>query len=188
MSKRTILLDLPNPVKKAFVLAERFDPSAVKLQANLAYARRQVEPYIAPTGQDRLWERLLFWHYDTSATQRFRAAAALSAIGWALLVLRLRWPRRGLLVAGVAAVVLGLVAGTSVLQQTTDETRHPPAVVVGDEQILRLGRGEGYDAALKQPLGPGVELRILQQRGDWVEVRLPNDQTGWLPAGAVERV
>ena len=31
-------------------------------------------------------------------------------------------------------------------------------------------------------------LALHAARGDWIEVRLPNDQTGWLPATAVERV
>lgn len=168
--------------------AARLDPGNHKLQVNLAYARRQVEPYIEPGGQRRLVHQLLFWHYDTSAAQRFWAAALLSAVGWLLLIIRLRWPVRPLLVAGFVAVILGLAAGTSVFWQINDEQSYPPAVIVGDEITLRLGRGAAYEPALKQPLGPGVELRILQQHGDWVEIRLPNRQTGWLPATAVERV
>jgi uncharacterized protein YgiM (DUF1202 family) len=85
-------------------------------------------------------------------------------------------------------VVLALATGVSIRWQMADEAHYPHAVIVADNPYLRLGRGEGSDLALKQPLGPGVELRILQERGDWIEVRLPNDQTGWLPATAVERV
>ena len=168
--------------------ALRLDPADKKLLANLAYARRQVEPLIRPTGQERLWQRLLFWHYRASPATRFWVATLLSALGWLLLILRLRWHVRSLLAAGVIAVVLGLAAGTSVVWQATDEAKCPYAVIVGDDCTLRLGRGEGYDPALKQPLGPGVELRILQQRGDWIEVSLPNDQTGWLPESVVQRV
>ena len=168
--------------------ALREEPADKELLANLDYARRQVEPLIRPTGQERLWHRLLFWHHRTSLSARVVAAGLLSAFGWLLLILRLRWPKRPLLVVGVVSVVLGLAAGTSVVWQVNDEAERPHAVVVGDDCILRLGRGEGYDPALKQPLGPGVELRILQQRGDWVEVILLNDQTGWLPASAIERV
>lgn len=168
--------------------ALRLDPSHEKLQANLAYARREVEPHIPPSGQDRLWHRLLFWHYGKSLGQRYWAAALLSVFGWLLLIVRLRRPARPLLILGMTAVLLGLAAGTSVVWQANEEASHPPAVIVLDKYILRLGRGEGYDPALRQPLGPGVELRILQRRGDWIEVRLPNDQTGWLLAAAIERV
>lgn len=168
--------------------AERLAPSDPRLQANLRYARDRVEPRIATSGQTRLTRQLLFWHYHTSVRQRFWTLATLSAIGWPLLFVWLVWRRRPVLVTGLVIVILALAAGGSAYWQIRDEARSPPAVIVGREQLLRLGRGEGSDPALKQPLGPGVELRILQQVGDWVEVRLPNDQTGWLPAAAVEQM
>jgi tetratricopeptide (TPR) repeat protein len=161
--------------------AQQLDPSDPKMSANLEYARRQVEPAIERSGQDRLVRSLLFLHYDTALRSRFLAAAGLSFAGWLLLGLRLRWPRRWLLVAGGVAVVLGLSLAASVGWEIREDARHPRAVLVGSPTILRLGRGEAYDAALQQPLGPGVEMRVLQQRGDWAEVRLANDQTGWLP-------
>ena len=168
--------------------AQRLDPNHKNLLSNLEYSRRQVEPYIQPSGQTRLLHDLLFLHYSTSLRQRFWAAALLSVGGWLLLIVRLWQPKRPLLMVGGLAVLLGLSFGASAFWQINDQTRHPAAVIVDNEFILRLGRGQGSDAALKQPLGPGVELRILQQRGDWVEVRLTNDQTGWLPADAVERI
>ena len=163
-------------------------PGDERLVANLRYAREHVEPRIAPSGERRLARQLLFWHYDTSSMQRFWALALLSIIGWPLLLAWLRWRHRSLLIAGLVAVFLALAAGASLHWQMFDEARQPPAVIVAGETPLRLGRGEGTDLALKQPLGQGIELRILRQVGDWVEVRLANDQTGWLPASAVERV
>ena len=171
-----------------FRRAQQLAPRDEKLLANLDYARRQVEPFIEPAGQRRLVRDLLFLHYSTSLRQRFWAAAILSAAGWLLLILRLRWRLRSLFISGVIVALLGLSFAASVGWQMQDETQRPPGVLVGEKMVLRLGRGEGYDAALKQPLGPGVEVRILQRRGDWIEVSLPNDQTGWLPAGAVEPV
>ncbi|MFH1747445.1 MAG: hypothetical protein ABIG44_10425 [Planctomycetota bacterium] len=168
--------------------AARLDPGNTKLQTNLAYARRQVEPYIEAGGQRRLIHQVLFWHYDTALTQRFWAALGLSLFGWLLLLARLRWDYRGLFIGGAVSVVLGLAAGTSVFVQHNNERQQPPAVIIGQEVVLRLGRGEAYEPALRQPLGAGVELLILQQRGDWLEVELPNQQTGWLPAASVERI
>jgi tetratricopeptide (TPR) repeat protein len=165
--------------------AERLDPGRESLRANLAYARRQVEPYLEPSGQDRLWHRLLF---RTPLSLRYHAAPALAGLGWILLLLRLRWNARPLLAAGVVSALLGLACAASVNWQMYDEARYPSAVVVTGDQTLRLGRGEGYEPAIKQPLGPGVELRVLQQRADWVEVQLGNGQTGWLPAAAIERI
>jgi tetratricopeptide (TPR) repeat protein len=168
--------------------AERLDPGDAKLRANLAYARRQVEPLIPVGGEAQLRHRLLFWHYDTSLAQRFLAAAILAGLGWMLLILRMRYRTRPILAVGLVCIVLGLACSASVAWQIHDESQSPAAVVVDGGQTLRLGRGAAYEPALKQPLGPGVELRVLQQRGDWVEVRLANGQTGWLPAAAVAQV
>ncbi|MGD8453056.1 MAG: tetratricopeptide repeat protein [Phycisphaerae bacterium] len=168
--------------------AARLDPANSQLLANLAFARRQVEPQIEPTGQRRLWRQLMFWHYATSPVARFRAAAGASILGWLLLVCWLRWRMRPLAVTGAVAVGIGLICAASVAWQLHDESHTPPAVIVGTEQTLRLGRGETYEPALRQPLGAGVEVRILQQRAGWAEVRLTNDQTGWLPATSLERI
>lgn len=168
--------------------AQRLAPGDERLAANLRYARNRVEPAIAPSGQSRLTRQLLFWHYNTSLRQRFWALVVLSALGWPLLFIWLRARRRPLLLFGLSAAALALACGASLGWQMHEEARHPHAVVVGEKTHLRLGRGEGSDLAIREPLGPGVELRTLQQRGDWVEVRLRNDQTGWLPAAAVERI
>jgi tetratricopeptide (TPR) repeat protein len=168
--------------------AERSAPNDPALVANLRYARDRVEPQIAPSGERRLARQLLFWHYATSAAQRFWALAVFSVVGWLLMIVWLVWRRRPLAVLGLVCVVFALAAGGSLLWQIYDQTRYPHAVIVGAETLLRLGRGENTDLALKQPLGPGVEFRIIDRRGDWVEVRLANGQTGWLPAERVSRI
>ncbi|MFQ5804880.1 MAG: tetratricopeptide repeat protein [Phycisphaerae bacterium] len=168
--------------------AQRFDPADAALTMNLEYARNRVEPYIKPSGGRELVNRLMFWTNRTSIQERFWLASLGSIVGWLGLAFRLRWLSRPLTVVACLGIVFGLANAASVGWQLHDESRHPPAVVVDGEQILRLGRGEGYDPALTQPLGPGVELRILNQRGDWVEIRLRDDKTGWLPAGALERI
>lgn len=171
-----------------YLRAERLDPARADVQKNLAYVRNRVDPFIEPAGQQRLLRRLLFWQYQTSARQRFLAAAILSATGWLLLILRLRFRLMPLVILGMLLVVLGAANCGLVLWQLHEEHTHPTAVVVGDQQVLRLGRGTGYDAALNEPLGPGVELRILETRGDWAKVRLRNNQQGWLQRTAIKRV
>lgn len=168
--------------------AERLDPADTALQANLRYARNRVEPYIEPTGGQRLIHRLMFWANRTSIQQRFWLASIASLAGWLGLTLRLRWRSRPLLVLACLAIVLGLANAASVGWQLHDESHRPPAVVLGGEHLLRLGAGEGYDSALTQPLGPGVELRVLSRRGEWLQVELRDAKTGWLPASAVEQV
>ncbi len=167
--------------------AVALDPGDERLAANLRYARDRVEPRITASGETRLARQILFWHYNTSATGRFWALSLLSILGWPLLFAGVHWRKRTLWIPGALAAAFALAAAASLSWQIHDEGVRPPAVVVA-ETHLRLGRGEGSDLALKQPLGRGVELRILQQVGDWAEVRLPNDQTGWVQAGALERV
>ncbi len=168
--------------------AERMDPTDEKLLANLDYARRQVEPAIRPAGQDRLLRHVLFLHYSTSLRTRFWAAAALSALGWLGLTVGLLWRTRHALIPGLICIALGLSFAASAGWQIREQATRPAGVVVGQEVVLRLGRGNDYEPALQQPLGPGVELEILLDRGDWVEVRLRDHTVGWLPASAVERV
>ena len=167
---------------------QRIDPSDKQLAANLDYARNRVEPYIAPSGQRRLAARVLFWHYTTSPRFRLTFAAICSLLGWLALLAWLARRTRALALAATVLIALGIANGASLAWQLQDEARHPHAVVIDGEHILRLGRGEAYDPALRQPLGPGVELRVLNERAAWVEVRLPNGQTGWLPISALERV
>ena len=168
--------------------AQQLNPTDAALNANLDYARNRVEPYIKPSGTQQLMHRLTFWTTHTSMPARFRLTLIASIAGWLGLMLRLRWRSRPLLTLSCLAIVVALANATSVAWQLHDEADRPPAVIVNGEHPLRLGRGEGYDPALNQPLGPGVELRILNQRADWVEVQLPNDKTGWLPASAVEKI
>jgi tetratricopeptide (TPR) repeat protein len=168
--------------------AQRLDPTDAALNANLEYARNRVEPYIEPSATQQLIHRLTFWTSRTSLLARYRLTLIASLAGWLGLILRLRWRSRPLLTLSCLAIVVALANATSVAWQLHDEADRPPAVIVNGERTLRLGRGEGYDPALNQPLGPGVELRILNQRADWVEVQLPNDKTGWLPAEAVQRI
>ncbi len=168
--------------------ALQLDPTDAALRANLGYARNRVEPYVAPTGGRQLVNRLMFWTSHTSIRERFWLTLITSVAGWLGLTLRLRWRSRSLTASAGLLIAVGLANAASVGWQLHDEARRPPAVVMGGEHVLRLGRGEGYEPALNQPLGPGVELRILSQRGDWVEVELRDDKTGWLPASGVERI
>jgi tetratricopeptide (TPR) repeat protein len=168
--------------------AQRLDPTDGLVATNLQYARNRVEPYVAPTSGQRLLHRLMFWASHTSVRVRFWLAAILSMAGWVALAVWLRWRSGPLLILACLGIVLGLANAGSVAWQLHDETARPPAVVVDGQHVLRLGRGEGYDPAVTQPLGPGVELRILSERGEWVEVELRDGKTGWLPSAAVERV
>lgn len=168
--------------------AQRFAPSDRQINDNLNYARQRVEPAIPASGQRQLLDRLMFWNRHLSTASRFRFAAIAGIVGWALLVLRLRWRSGGLTALALMGIVVGLANAASIAWEFHDAGRHRPAVVTQAGQTLRLGRGEGADPAMAQKLGAGIELRILSERGGWYEVLLPNDLRGWLPAEAVTPV
>jgi hypothetical protein len=171
-----------------FRRAQRLDPANADVSANLNYVRLRVEPQVESTTRDQLLRRLLFWQDRTSMQERFWSAAILSGVGWLMLVARLGLRSGALAWVGSACVLLGLANGGLVLWQLHDEHARPPAVIVRGQPVLREGRGEGYDAVRREPLGAGVELRLLDRRGDWIQVRLRNDQSGWIPAASVEPV
>jgi len=168
--------------------AQQLDPADPRIAANLHYARERVEPFIAPSGQTQLIDRLLFWNNNISLSGRFWIALVGSLIGWSALLV---WTQRRIPGVGVVACVgiaLGLANAASVGGEIYDERSQPSAVVVQGGQKLRAGRGEGYDEVIKQPLGSGVEVRIIDTRGDWVEVRLADNVSGWMPAAALLRL
>lgn len=172
-----------------FRRALRLDPRHADTTANLEYVRQRVKPSLAPPGGQGLTDRLLFWRYNTSRGQRFWTAAILSAAGWLLLLLaRWRWQSGLLLAAALVSIGLGLANAGLIFLELREERIEPAAVLVRGEHILRRGRGEAYEPARSEPLGPGIELRVLEQRADWVRVRLRNGETGWLPAISVERI
>lgn len=168
--------------------AERLSPRDPSVAANLAHARGRVEPAITPGGSEQLIGRLLFWHYTTSAGFRFLCAALGSLLGWGMFAAWLRWRGGPLLAVAGLFIVFGFANGTSVYYQIHEDANHPQAVILTGPQTLRTGRGEGYEPAIKQTLGPGIEVRILNERADWVEVELRDGHAGWLPLTAIEKV
>jgi tetratricopeptide (TPR) repeat protein len=168
--------------------AQQIDPSDSRVAANLAYARQRVEPAFPASGGSELLARLAFWNRSISRGTRFWLAVGASISGWAGMLLWLRVRGRMTLVCSAIAIAIGLANAASVALELRDETRNPSAVVGRPNTVLRQGRGESYEAVLRQPLGPGVETSILSERGDWCEVQLANGQSGWLPLANLLRI
>lgn len=181
-------MDEPGRAILHYRRALRQSPRNAEISANLAYVRKGVVPSIAETDERKLVRSLFFWHYGSSAHARLLAAAVLSVVGWLLLAVRLGRRRAPLRWAGVTAVAFGLICCASLTWQIQGRRASPPAVVIEGEHVLRLGKGEGSDAAMSAPLGAGVELRIVETHADWVKVRLRDGRSGWLPAAAIEQI
>jgi tetratricopeptide (TPR) repeat protein len=60
------------------------------------------------------------------------------------------------------------------------------AIVTGKNVTARIATADSAQTVLLLPAGS--EIKVLSERGDWLYAALPNDQRGWIPATAAERV
>jgi len=165
----------------AYRQAQRYRPRDPYLEANLRYALGPQDP------QDRrpLVEHLLFWQDWLSYPEKLHLAAAVVAITFLLGVAAIAVRKRALARAGLAGLVVGLVA---ILSAGYDWYRYEytvHGVVVQREVVARKGNGTSYEPALTAPLTEGTEVKLIARRGDWVLVRIAGGQEGWLPEEAV---
>ena len=90
----------------------------------------------------------------------------------------------------VALVVLGLiVSAVSVFAIVTLEngtSGRDLAIVTGHDVVARIATADSAQTVLALPAGSAI--KVLSERGEWLYAALPNDQHGWLPASAIERV
>lgn len=170
---------------KAILHYERalaLDPHHPEASANLRLARDQARAL--ELRKDRIEK------YVAMATPTQYAIAAAIAFWFVLFGLtRLFFsPRRS---GGRMALVAGalLVFGLSSFALYTLENGargRALAIITGKEIEARLATADNASSILTLPAGS--EVKVLSQRGDWVYAALPNDQRGWIPARAVERV
>jgi len=101
---------------------------------------------------------------------------------------RLLSPKRS--TGRMALIALGLViSAVSVFAITTLENGTSGmalAVVTGHDVAARIATADSAQAVLALPAGS--EIKVLNERGDWLYAKLPNDQHGWIPKSAAERV
>jgi tetratricopeptide (TPR) repeat protein len=90
----------------------------------------------------------------------------------------------------IALVALGLVvSAVSVFAIVTLEngpSGRDLAIVTGQNVVARIATADSAQTVVALPAGSAI--KVLSERGDWLYAALPNDQHGWIPASAVERV
>jgi hypothetical protein len=168
--------------------AERLIPSDPMLQVNLRTARSRCLTYIPPRKTQRIVRDILFLHYGTSMRTRLLLAASLYVAVWVLLMFRLAFRRRGLVIAAILAAVLCVSVSVSIAGQRWWERRATPGVVTGIDVTVRKGPGSGYERQFVQPLQPGVEFVVKELRGDWWRIGLSDGQGGWIESSAAELI
>ncbi len=156
------------------------DPRHPEADANLRLARDEA----------RALELKKNWieRYAAVGTVKQWSMAAATGFWLALLMAVILTRRRS--AARVALVVLGLVAcGVSVFAIATLEngpSGKALAIVTGKNVTARIATADSAQTVLVLPAGS--EIKLLSERGDWIYAELPNDQHGWIPASAAERV
>lgn len=162
--------------------ARALDPQHPEATANLRLARDEaralelrkdrVERYVAmgtPT-QYAITAAVASWFVLFGVTRLFfsprRSAARMALIAAAVLVCAVSVFALYTLENGVQGRALAIVTGKGI--------------------EARLATADNASSILALPAGS--EIKVLSERGDWIYAALPNDQRGWIPAKAVERV
>ena len=162
--------------------ARALDPHHPEASANLRLARDEARALELRKGRVE--------KYAAMATPTQYSVAAAIALWFVLFGLtRLLFsPRRSagrVAFIGCALVVFALSAYALYTLENGAHGR-ALAIVTGKDIEARLATADNASSILTLPAGS--EVKVLSQRGDWVYATLPNEQQGWIPARAVERV
>jgi tetratricopeptide (TPR) repeat protein len=170
---------------KAILNYERalaLDPHHPEASANLRLARDEARAL--ELRKDR------FDKYAAMATPTQYAVAAAIAFWFVLFGLaRLFFsPRRSAGRMAMIACAFAVFALSAYALYTLENGAHGHAlaIVTGKDIEARLATADNASSVLTLPAG--TEIKVLSQRGDWVYAALPNEQRGWIPARAIERV
>jgi tetratricopeptide (TPR) repeat protein len=164
--ERALALDPDHPEATANLRLARDEARALELRKD------RVERYVtlATPTQYTVMAAIAFWFILFGMTRLFFSPRR--SAGWLALI-------------AFAAVVCG--ASIFALYELENGTRgRALAIVTGQEIEARLATADKSSSILTLPAGS--EIMVLSERGDWVYAALPNEQRGWLPAKAVERV
>jgi tetratricopeptide (TPR) repeat protein len=156
------------------------DPRHPEADANLRLARDEA----------RALELRRNWIERYAAMGTVKQWSIAAAAGFWLALFMAVIPARKRAAARASLVGLGVVAcGVSVLAIATLEngpSGKALAIVTGKNVTARIATADSAQTVLVLPAGS--EIKLLSERGDWIYAELPNDQHGWIPATAAERV
>ena len=164
--ERALALDPQHPEATANLRLARDEARALELRKNW------IERYVA-MGTPTLYSiaaAATFWFILFGVTRLFfsprRSAGQLAFIAFAAMV------------CGISIFAL------HTLENGTQGSAL--AIVTGKDIEARLATADNASSILALPAGS--EIKVLSERGDWIYAALPNEQRGWIPARAVERV
>jgi tetratricopeptide (TPR) repeat protein len=170
---------------KAILNYERalaLEPRHPEADANLRLARDEARALEFRTSPVERYARM-------ATTKQLTIAAAVSL--WIALFLCAHGffsPRRSIARNALISFALLLcafsISGVCVLENSP--RGDGLAVVSGKQTEARVATADNAKSILVLP--PGSEIKILSERGGWIYAALPNEQRGWIPSAAAERV
>ena len=164
--ERALALDPHHPEASANLRVARDEARALELRKD------GIERYVAratPT-QYSVAAAIAFWFVLFGVTRLFLS----------------RRPSAGQTALIACAVVVCAVSAFALYRLENGAQGRALAIVTGKDIEARLATADSASSILTLPAGS--EIKVLSERGDWVYAALPNDQRGWIPAKAVERV
>jgi hypothetical protein len=166
--------------------AERFLPRDKDVQYNLNVALA-LRADLIPTKEP--WPfagKLLGWHLNTVAWQRFLVFAVCWMVFWGAWIFAIRTGRRQARVIMAVTGLLSILLLASLVAEALLEHHKKAGVITAAEAFARKGNGENYAPAFQEPLHAGAEFNRLEARGRWWHVRLADGRTCWIPSNTAE--
>jgi len=80
--------------------------------------------------------------------------------------------------------VLTICFITSVILETSNQSKAVYGVIITDQVVARQGDGPNYPESFKEPLHAGTEFDLLEQRPGWFQIRLSDGSSSWIPANS----
>jgi len=158
----------------AYRAAEVLTPRDPDVQANLRFARNQVQ---GPTLRPGRWER---WIGTLSLNEWAMLAAGAFWVTLGLLGIMQMRPQSARALRGGAAAGAGvtLVLGGCLLLALATRPANRLAVVTARDVVVHNGPLESSQTAFT--VTDGAELRVLDRKDDWLQVTDGTRRVGWL--------
>jgi tetratricopeptide (TPR) repeat protein len=165
--QRALALDPPHPEASANLRRARDEARALELRKDW------IERYVAmgTPAQYSIIAAVAFWFVLFGLTRWFFSPPGRATGRMALIA--------------CAAAVCGLSIFALYTLENGTQGR-ALAIVTGKDIEARLATADNTSSILALPAGS--EIEVLSERGEWIYAALPNEQRGWIPAKAVERV
>jgi Flp pilus assembly protein TadD len=171
----------------AFRRALAIDPTNARARHNLGWLRSRQSDAFRRSVTTSATDNLLFFIRWPEGTRMLVGAGAF-AIAVLLLVPWRGRRRRTAVGLAVIPLLVWLAMVSSVLVAVLVGNREADDAVVMDGVVMRAADSAGAPAALTQPLPRGAEVTILERRDAWTRIRIASGTTGWVPAGAVQKL